>query len=216
MLRLCLLLIALSSHAVASCPHLYPQQTPIYPRGTVELCNDRYVVVYNERLRTPISASELIEITGHVVKRKDSFHSDRRVINPVQPADYFKTGMDRGHLVPADNSISAHQMYESFLMTNMAPQHPKLNRGPWRALEQRTQQYAALYDSTIYAITGVLFTQPRTINGVATPSHWYKIVYLPTHTKAYIAENTASGTVQQTTVSNLNQLSGITFPLYAK
>jgi endonuclease G len=45
--------------------------------------------------------------------------------------------MDRGHMCPAaDRSCSKEDMDATFLMSNMVPQSPNLNRGPWEKLER--------------------------------------------------------------------------------
>ena len=48
----------------------------------------------------------------------------------------YPTGYDKGHAAPdGDLSWSQQVEYESFLMTNMYPQHGSLNRGIWKLLE---------------------------------------------------------------------------------
>ena len=55
----------------------------------------------------------------------------------VRPNDYHASGFDRGHLCPsADRSASKEDQDATFLMTNMAPQAPNLNRVTWEKLEE--------------------------------------------------------------------------------
>ncbi|MGB8699874.1 MAG: DNA/RNA non-specific endonuclease, partial [Thermosynechococcaceae cyanobacterium] len=55
---------------------------------------------------------------------------------PVTPHDYTNSGFDRGHLVPAaDRNKTPADLAAVFYMTNIVPQAPDNNRGPWEALE---------------------------------------------------------------------------------
>jgi hypothetical protein len=54
----------------------------------------------------------------------------------VRPTDYAGAGFDRGHLCPsADRTSSAADNSATFLMSNMIPQAPNLNRNTWENLE---------------------------------------------------------------------------------
>jgi endonuclease G, mitochondrial len=54
----------------------------------------------------------------------------------VKPDDYTGSGFDRGHLVPAaDRNRTAADGQSVFLMSNIFPQAPDNNRGPWERLE---------------------------------------------------------------------------------
>jgi endonuclease G, mitochondrial len=54
----------------------------------------------------------------------------------VTPQDYTRSGFDRGHLVPAaDRNRTSADAVAVFKMTNIVPQAPDNNRGPWEALE---------------------------------------------------------------------------------
>ena len=54
----------------------------------------------------------------------------------VQPRDYSGSGFDRGHWVPAaDRNRVEADSQATFLMTNIFPQAPDNNQGPWEKLE---------------------------------------------------------------------------------
>ncbi|MBD3884337.1 DNA/RNA non-specific endonuclease [Phormidium tenue FACHB-886] len=54
----------------------------------------------------------------------------------VRTDDYTGSGFDRGHLVPAaDRDRTTADNKAVFLMTNILPQAPDNNRGPWEELE---------------------------------------------------------------------------------
>jgi len=55
----------------------------------------------------------------------------------VRPTDYTGSGYDRGHIAPsADRTRNEADNSSTFLMTNMMPQVPELNRGVWGDLEE--------------------------------------------------------------------------------
>lgn len=54
----------------------------------------------------------------------------------VQPRDYSGSGFDRGHMVPAaDRNRTLADNKAVFAMTNIFPQAPDNNQGPWERLE---------------------------------------------------------------------------------
>ena len=62
------------------------------------------------------------------------FTEDSRVPSPrACHDDYTHSGFDRGHMVPAaDRSSTISSMRQTFIMTNVCPQAPALNRGAWK------------------------------------------------------------------------------------
>ncbi len=61
----------------------------------------------------------------------------------VVPQDYTSSGFDRGHLVPAaDRNRTPEDSAAVFLMTNILPQAPENNRGPWEQLERHCRDLA--------------------------------------------------------------------------
>jgi endonuclease G len=117
-------------------------------------------------------------------ERADNFRPDRAVpTGSATPADYRKSGYDRGHLAPAaDMKWSVTAMDESFFMSNMSPQTPAFNRGIWSRLESKVRDWAVQYGE-IRVITGPVLTEGpyATIgtNKVTVPKHYYKVLYDP-------------------------------------
>jgi endonuclease G len=74
----------------------------------------------------------------------------------VRPTDYTGSGYDRGHIAPsADRTRNEADNSSTFLMTNMMPQVPEVNRGVWGDLEEYcrelVQQGKELYIIRTYA-----------------------------------------------------------------
>jgi endonuclease G len=90
--------------------------------------------------------------------RTDTFRADP-VVSPdwyrVQSTDYFASGFDRGHMTPnadRDNPASIPLNQETFLMSNMVPQAPNNNQGPWADLEAYLRTLLATNE--VYVIAG--------------------------------------------------------------
>lgn len=72
----------------------------------------------------------------------------------AKPSDYLASGFDRGHLCPsADRSASDTDNAATFLMTNMAPQSPNLNRKTWERLEDYCRKLTE-HGMELYIIAG--------------------------------------------------------------
>jgi len=75
-----------------------------------------------------------------------------------------------------DSSYNA--MMETFLLSNMTPQLPGLNRQGWRYLEQYIREWVN-ERGELYVVTGALFEGNYTVigNDVHVPTHFYKVVF---------------------------------------
>ena len=93
--------------------------------------------------------------------------------------DYTRSGYDRGHLAPAgDMKWSAKAMRESFYLSNICPQKPKLNRGIWKDLEEQCRLWA-LDNGSLLIVTGPVITGDMKRlgkNRVAIPKAFYKVL----------------------------------------
>lgn len=87
--------------------------------------------------------TELINDTVPEFDRLDNFRADTRIPERFRAGlkAYVGSGFDRGHLVASANSDQMLiQNSETFLLTNMSPQHPDLNRKTWRLLEEAVRE----------------------------------------------------------------------------
>lgn len=93
------------------------------------------------------------------------------------PRDYSRTGFDRGHLAPnAAFDYSRRVQKETFLMSNIAPQKPWLNRRLWAKIE-RFARWKARRHGEVSVVTGACRSAGRIRNGVNVPAYWFKIVF---------------------------------------
>lgn len=115
------------------------------------------------------------------VDRTDVFIPDPKVRSgSATPDDYYRSGYDRGHLVPAaDRAYSKEAIEETFFMSNISPQAHSFNGGIWRELEELTRSWAEKYKK-LYVVTGPVLSMPPkgTIgdNEVSIPAAYFKVL----------------------------------------
>ena len=114
----------------------------------------QYVMSYNSKTKTANWVSwQLNRSWIGAADRQDNFRPDDALPDAwykVRPNDYTRSGYDRGHIAPsADRTRNEADNSSTFLMTNMMPQVPELNRGLWGDLEdycrELVQQGKELY-----------------------------------------------------------------------
>ncbi|MEN0005986.1 MAG: DNA/RNA non-specific endonuclease [Bacteroidota bacterium] len=115
------------------------------------------------------------------VERPDLFLPDPAIRSQsATPDDYYRSGYDRGHLVPAaDRAFSKEAIEETFLMSNISPQAHSFNGGIWRELEELTRSWAKKYKK-LYVVTGPVFSMPAKgrigDNEVTIPAAYFKVI----------------------------------------
>ena len=132
-----------------------------------------FALSYNRDKGTPNWVSWHLENdwTGSL-PRTDTFRADPAVSPDwyrVQSTDYFASGFDRGHLTPnadRDNPASIPLNQETFLMSNMVPQAPNNNQGPWADLENFLR--TLLPANEVYIVAGPAGVGGSGDNGPAT------------------------------------------------
>jgi endonuclease G, mitochondrial len=86
----------------------------------------------------------------------------------VQATDYQGSGFDRGHHTPsADRTNSVATNSATFLMTNMMPQAPDNNQGPWEQLESYSRTLVS-GGNELYIVAGGAGTGGTGSNGGTT------------------------------------------------
>lgn len=162
------------------------------------LVHEAYVSSYDRRLRHPIWTAE--HLTQASLQRRDGvnransvFSEDMRVPQLFRStnADYFRSGYDRGHMVPAaDAKASQSAMNETFLLSNIAPQVGEgMNRDYWSHTEDFVRRLTGHF-SDVYVFTVPLYLPRQTSDGkwrvsyevigsppsVSVPTHFAKVI----------------------------------------
>lgn len=172
------------------------------------LVRKAYVTTYDRRLRHPAWTAEHLTLSslGRSLadgsrpeteekgdRSRSSFAEDEDIPSTFRARlqDYFRSGYDRGHMVPAaDAKASQEAMDETFLLTNIAPQvGDNFNRHYWAYVEEwcrrLTNSFSDVFVFTIplylprqdsdgkYRVTHEVIGSPP---NVAVPTHFAKVV----------------------------------------
>lgn len=153
-----------------------------------------WITWYDDDLRQPIWVAYGLtaDDAQASLSRKNCFRKDPRLEDEVASVceDYEEPIFDRGHMVPsADMTRDRLSMTNSFIFSNMAPQHDRFNQGIWARLESKVRSWAIVADG-VYIVTGAVFDKDgdgqrdadedadlmSPTNRVAVPTHFYKII----------------------------------------
>ncbi|GAO50868.1 hypothetical protein SAICODRAFT_91567 [Saitoella complicata NRRL Y-17804] len=156
-----------------------------------------FISSYDRRMRNPAWVAEHItkeSLAQRGGDRKNSaFKEDESIPEKFRARlqDYFRSGYDRGHQVPAaDVKFSQAAMDETFYLSNMSPQvGDGFNRDYWAHFEDFCRRLANQYEN-VRIVTGPLYLPRKYPDGkwrvsyevignppnVAVPTHFYKVI----------------------------------------
>ena len=154
------------------------------PDDIVVLDRGTFKIGWSPSLRHPVWAAY------HVVKdarfdalKRPNFQKDRSVASSPAANDYTRSGYDRGHLVPNRAIVTRYgpdEQEKTFLMTNIAPQRPPLNRGPWREMEQRIADLWTARYGEIWVVVGTVSptAERKTLENatIDVPAQFYMLI----------------------------------------
>ncbi|MDY6992050.1 MAG: DNA/RNA non-specific endonuclease [Pseudomonadota bacterium] len=149
---------------------------------------DGYSLGFSQDKKTALWVAYIISKNsiGIDIDRGDRFYPDPEIPKKyrLRPEDFTHTGYDRGHLAPSSAiDFSRRSNDQTFAMSNIVLQDPKLNRQAWKSLERIIQEWTYT-KGKLGIITGPLYTQrPRRVNNIAIPKRFYKVVYAFKHKK---------------------------------
>ncbi|PZP49527.1 MAG: DNA/RNA endonuclease G [Pseudopedobacter saltans] len=143
-----------------------------------EILTGRYFTIgYSWYFRQAKWTIEIINRNDYLLKeaeRMNNFRADIRIPRRFRAGlnAYIGSGYDRGHLVgSANNDILEIQNSETFLLSNMSPQHPKLNRGLWKKLEDAVRVLNAKKEILeTYVLTAPVFYFQTAIETIGNPN----------------------------------------------
>ncbi len=188
------------------------------------VCRRGYVLEYDENAKIPVWVSYVL--TGYeavgCTPRKDAFAADRSVKSSSTPKDYLKSGYDMGHMAnDGDMRWDSKVEEESFILSNIAPQLPSLNRGIWKKLEDYTRGWVVSRKNPLLIYVGPIYNRdlnPSIGNGVIVPSAFYKIIVDVETNEAmvFLFPHEARGRVLtsfMTSFAEVQRRTGVVFPL---
>jgi len=211
---------------VQSCQVHSPYGFAQTARTAQPICREAYLVAYDAPVKIPVYVAYTLLPQNALgcFPRTNAFVADASVPNGARPDDYAGTGYDKGHAAPdGDLSWSQQVEYESFLMTNMYPQHGSLNRGIWKLLETSVRGWAVQLNQPFTVYVGAIYGagDPTIGKGVIVPHGFYKIVinnstgqvagWMFPHTKPYV--NLGNDLTKfRVSVADIQKSAGVTYP----
>ncbi|MFN6527310.1 DNA/RNA non-specific endonuclease [Nostoc sp. ChiSLP03a] len=153
------------------------------------LSKSQYAVSYNCYRGTPNWVSWQLNTSWlGSAPRQDDFRADTTLPSScyrVTSSDYTGSGFDRGHMTAsADRTNTITNNSATFLMTNIIPQSPDNNQGPWAALENYSRDLVN-QGKELYIISGSYGTGGTGSNGtkntiangnVTVPTRTWKVI----------------------------------------
>ena len=159
-------------------------RTDGYPNGLTRLENLAYLVGYDEERMNPAWVAYRIpkeKLEGQF-PRPTRFQMDSRTKAKATSDAYTGSGFDRGHMAPNHaiaSRFGAVAQAETFLMSNIVPQKPAFNQGPWRAMEEVLGNTTALSCQEIWVIVGPVYnpySESRLESGPVIPGAFFALV----------------------------------------
>lgn len=171
-------------------------ETSMGNSSVVVIDHKEFKILYNTERRLAEYVS--YDLTADHLKTKEAKRANKFIVDPklmeqnlpfVAPSEYVRSGYDRGHLAPSgdfawDQSVND----KTFVMSNMVPQSPNLNRDSWRRLEDQVRRWAC-GEGKVTVITGPVLNAnlPRMKSGLEIPQKFFKIVIDQTPPKKTIS-----------------------------
>ncbi|MFC4349605.1 DNA/RNA non-specific endonuclease [Kordiimonas lipolytica] len=137
--------------------------TTISANNEKVLFQNGYILGHDGDLRTALWVSYRLtanDIAGATGKdRVNCFRKDPRLsrTNAASTSDYKEPIYDQGHMTnDADLKDDLTEQINTYMMSNMSPQHCRFNRGIWLSLEHLTRIWAEKYGD-ILVTSGAIF-----------------------------------------------------------
>ncbi|WP_227367606.1 DNA/RNA non-specific endonuclease [Halomonas sp. M20] len=153
------------------------------------LRNDGTLIGWSDLRVNPLWVSyRLREVDDPRSGPRPNFKRDWRTLWPIAPESYFGSGYDRGHLAPNYAIATVHgrtAQTQTFLMSNISPQRPDLNRKLWQRLEEVIIDHFVPRFGVVEVITGPVFPADfmdnvfNRVGLVEVPQAFYKIIVVP-------------------------------------
>ncbi|PAF52337.1 DNA/RNA non-specific endonuclease [Helicobacter sp. 13S00477-4] len=164
---------------------LYADFGKYFTKQNCSIILDRfyYVNCYDYGLKG--SKAVAYELKGDILKmgpaaKRPPFKSDMQI--PLQyrttTRDYTNSGYDRGHILSNQSMNATIQAQAStFLMSNITPQNPQINRGIWKKAEDR-ERALAKEEGDEQVLNLIIYPpHPHYIkNQIAVPQSYVKII----------------------------------------
>ena len=182
------------------CPQFQVFGFPVPKKAGVQersysTCRLGYAGMFDVELNTPLWVSERVNrdgLKGDAHRAGLEFKDDPQIPQQLEVSRHYRrSGFDKGHLAAAaDFRWSQEAMRQSFIFSNVVPQHPLHNRNIWQQLESMVRELAARRGS-LFVVTGPVFGQgvqwlhygktsgDRQASALPVPSALFKVIVDP-------------------------------------
>ena len=218
-----------ASRPITACSDQVPYGWPqVNAANTTPICRTAYALLHDNQAKVALWVVYTLT-PQHAIgcePRTNAFAPDQSLPQGQRSelADYAHSGYDTGHIAnDGDMSWDPTVERESFILSNMAPQLPNLNRGIWKLLESsvRSWTYSQQHAHTVYAGSIYNYAADKKVgpDNVVVPHGFYKIVIDDVTHKSYaflFPHSANLGTdisSVQVTVADVERASGIVFPV---
>jgi endonuclease G, mitochondrial len=169
---------------IVQCQAQVPYNLPITSIKGTMICRTGYLTLNDTSAKLPIWVAYVLTPTNAIgcIARSDNYTSDKSIDKGLRADlnDYAKSGYDMGHIAPAgDFEWNDDVQHESFILSNMAPQLPGLNRGIWKLLETSVNGWVVQRNHSYVIYAGPIYNTKDKVIGidkVIVPHAFYKIV----------------------------------------
>lgn len=203
-------------------------------RSNYLILRKQYALSYNDEAGRPNWVSWHLQESDLGPVERGKFTPDTSLpdgFRQITPSDYTRSGYDRGHNCPSgDRTDTEEDNAATFLMSNIMPQAPGNNQGPWKQLEDYSRELTR-DGNELYIVCGSAGETGKVIgrDGVSVPKFtWKVVVVLPrgkhapqdidTRTRVIAVRMPNISTIRnkdwrtfRVSVSEIEQATGLTF-----
>eukprot|EP01063_Lacrimia_lanifica_P014372 TRINITY_DN20988_c0_g1_i1.p2 TRINITY_DN20988_c0_g1~~TRINITY_DN20988_c0_g1_i1.p2 ORF type:complete len:265 (+),score=96.28 TRINITY_DN20988_c0_g1_i1:73-867(+) len=175
-------------------PHFAYGTAPDKPDGAVEVCRSTwYALAYDPAMMNPAFAG--VYVTGKEAQdgqggrkafRLDPDLSHGKVAQAGVDDPVYTCGTyDRGHVCPSAimswNTTTDGPWYNTYMMSNIAPQVKNFNEHIWETVEARVRAWTADNNKNVHIVTGIAYkdrgqAMRRRGASPAVPDYYWKVL----------------------------------------
>ena len=152
-----------------------PSDVRIVERG-------EFIIGWSPSLKHPLWVAYHVPAEkAYEAGKRPGFRADPGVPGTPPATAYKGTGYDRGHMAPnyaIATRFGTEAQKKTFLTSNVAPQRPGLNRGPWREIEHRIADLWTAKYGEIWVVVGCVpgDAEDRLPSGVDAPKAFWQVI----------------------------------------
>lgn len=137
----------------------------LYPHTdepVIILKNSAYVAAFSDKRGVPLWVGYVAKFPFEFAPSPHprGFFADARLERSPTNGDYRRSGYDKGHLAPnyaIARGYGKEAQRQTFLLSNILPQSPKLNRGVWKRMEEYILERLALKYGRVLVFAGPVY-----------------------------------------------------------